>query len=238
LLQAPVTELQAPASWHWSLAAQVIGLEPKQTPAWQLEACVHLSASSQALPLALGLAAQAPVAALQTPTLQASFSAEQSTALPIWHCSVCRLQVSTPLHGLPSSQSPLVLQAQAAELVVQPPNCSEQLSTVHEMPSSHFVAVPPHLPPVHTSEPVQVKPSLQTAPSCLAGLLHEPVLLSQVPAEWQLSLAAHTVWLAGVQVPFWQASPLVHGLPSSHFTPFCLAGLEQTPVAALQTPES
>jgi hypothetical protein len=138
--------------------------------------------SSHVVPFAFGLATHCPVAGLHAPTLQASFKDEQSTGVPGWHWSVCKLHVSTPLHGLPSLQSALVLHAQAEELLVHPPSFSEQLSTVHAMPSSHFTAAPPHLPAVQTSGDVQVKPSLHGAPSAFAGLLQAPVLMSHVPA--------------------------------------------------------
>jgi hypothetical protein len=216
----------------------VIGFVPWQAPAWQLEDCVHLSPSSHVAPVAFGLGAHLPVATTQAPTLQASFSAEQSTGVPGWHCSVCKLHVSAPLQALPSLQSALVVHGQADLSLVQPPSFSEQVSTEQATPSSQATFWPPHLPPVHASGVVQVKPSLQVVPSGLAGLLHEPVLMSQLPAEWQLSCAEHVTWLLGVQVPFWQASPVLHGLVSSHFTPFCLVGLEHTPVAELHTPAS
>lgn len=133
-----------------------------------------------------------PVAALQLPTLHASFKPEQSTAAPVWHCSVCWLHVSTPLQGFPSLQSALVAQAHAEELLVQPPSFSEQLSAVHEMPSLHVTAVPLHLPALQLSAVVQVKPSLQVLPSPLAGLVHRPVCWLHVPTAWQLSRALHT----------------------------------------------
>src|SRR5438552_3501018 len=116
--------------------------------------------------------------------------------------------------------------------MVQPPSCSEQLSTVQAILSSHTVAVPLHLPALHVSGPLQVKPSLQLEPSALAGLLHVPVFTSHVPTVWQLSAAVHTTWPTGVHTPLWQASPVVQGLTSLHFTPSCLVGLEQMPVAA------
>src|SRR5690348_5928756 len=34
--QTPVAGLQTPATWHWSSAAQVTGLEPTHTPFWQV----------------------------------------------------------------------------------------------------------------------------------------------------------------------------------------------------------
>src|SRR2546428_657435 len=36
LEQAPVEGLQVPATWHWSLAVQMTGLPPVQTPDWQV----------------------------------------------------------------------------------------------------------------------------------------------------------------------------------------------------------
>lgn len=91
--------------------------------------------SSHVVPFALGVASHLPVATLHVPTLHASSSAPHFTAVPAWHCKVCRLQVSMPLHGLPSLQSALVWQPQLVELVVQPPSASEQLSWVQLMPS-------------------------------------------------------------------------------------------------------
>jgi len=144
---------------------------------------VQASPSSQAVPSAFGLAEHWPVTGLQLPTLHASSNAEQSTPpLPDKHESVFGSHVSAPLQAFPSSQSAAVWHLQADELTVQPASCSEQLSTVQATPSSHFTATPPHLPAVHVSELVQVRPSLHVAPSAFAGLLQLPVLTSQVPA--------------------------------------------------------
>jgi hypothetical protein len=46
---------------------QVTGLEPTQTPAWQLSACVHALPSVQLEPFAFGGFEQTPVAVSQTP---------------------------------------------------------------------------------------------------------------------------------------------------------------------------
>jgi hypothetical protein len=102
---APVPASQVPATWHWSLAVQLLRFAPWHAPAWQLEVGVHLSLSSHEEPLGFGLAEQAPVVGLQTPMLQALSNAEQLTATPVTHCEFCRSQVSTPLHGLPSLHS-------------------------------------------------------------------------------------------------------------------------------------
>ena len=138
-----------------------------------------------------------PVATLHAPALHSSFKPEQSRFLPGTQIKVARLQVSTPLQALPSSQSLLVSQGHAPWSLVQPPSFSEQLSTEQAMPSLHFTSLPPHLPPLHLSLVVQVRPSLQVVPSALAGLEHLPVATSQVPTEWQLSSAVHTTPLAG-----------------------------------------
>jgi hypothetical protein len=58
--QTPETGLQVPAAWHWSEAVQTTGLEPVQTPAWQVSVCVHILPSLQPVPLATGVLLQTP----------------------------------------------------------------------------------------------------------------------------------------------------------------------------------
>jgi hypothetical protein len=65
--QAPVAGSQLPASWHGSLAVQLFGLLPVQTPASQASVCVHAFASLQGVPFAFGGFEQTPVAVLHTP---------------------------------------------------------------------------------------------------------------------------------------------------------------------------
>jgi hypothetical protein len=48
----PLFGLHVPATWHASLAVQVTGFEPVQTPAWQVSLCVHALPSSHAVPFA------------------------------------------------------------------------------------------------------------------------------------------------------------------------------------------
>src|SRR2546422_752116 len=65
--QAPVVGLQVPATWHWSLAVHVTGLEPVQIPVWHVSVCVQALPSLHAVPFgAFGLE-QAPVVGLQVP---------------------------------------------------------------------------------------------------------------------------------------------------------------------------
>ena len=64
----PVALLQTPATWHWSEAEQVTGLDPVHKPLWQVSVCVQALPSLHADPFAFDGFEQAPVALLQTPT--------------------------------------------------------------------------------------------------------------------------------------------------------------------------
>jgi hypothetical protein len=81
-------------------------------------------------------------------------------------------------------------------------------------------------------------PSLQAAPSVLAGFEHAPVPGSQVPALWHWSLAVHTTGFAPVHAPDWQVSARVQTFPSLHTFPSGARGVLQAPVAGSQTPTS
>jgi hypothetical protein len=126
--QVPVEVLQVPLVWHWSLAVQVTGFPPVQTPAWQVSVWVQALPSLQVVPFAFlasaGQAADEPVqfsatsqalaATRQTLDEAANPSAGQVSALP--------LQVSA------TSQTP----ADARQLV--PLALAEQVPTLPEMP--------------------------------------------------------------------------------------------------------
>jgi hypothetical protein len=105
LEQTPVFGSQLPTSWHWSLAVHVTALVPTHLPAEQLSTLVQALPSSQPVPSMRGDALHAPVLLSHTPTLQASSSPEQLTAVPATQLNVARLHVSTPLQALPSLQS-------------------------------------------------------------------------------------------------------------------------------------
>ena len=79
-------------------------------------------------------------------------------------------------------------------------------------------------------------PSVQGVPSGLGGLLHMPVVISQVPASWHSS--AVQVMGVPVQVPVVHVSVIVHGLPSSQVDPSGLVGFEHMPVVPSQEPAS
>jgi len=100
--QIPVPGSQVPATWHWSEAMHVSGLDPVQVPAWQVSSCVHrLPSLHGVLSAAVGFE-HAPVAGLHMPAVWHWSEALQTTGLvpthiPIWHVSVC-------VQAFPSSQ--------------------------------------------------------------------------------------------------------------------------------------
>jgi hypothetical protein len=85
---------------------------------------------------------------------------------------------------------------------------------------------------------VQKLPSVQLLPFAFVGFEHAPLTGSQVPARWHWSEAAQTTGFFPLQAPATQVSVCVHRLPSLHDAPSALAGLEHSPVAALQMPAS
>src|SRR5262249_2806186 len=98
----PVLGLHVPATWHWSLAVHVTGLEPVHAPFWQESLCVQALPSLHAVPFdAVGLE-HAPVVGLHVPATWHSSLALHVTAFepaqtPAWHASVC-------VHAFPSLQ--------------------------------------------------------------------------------------------------------------------------------------
>jgi hypothetical protein len=90
LEQAPVVGSQVPATWHWSLAAQVTGFDPLQVPFSHWSVCVQALPSLQAVPfVAVGLE-QAPVVGSHVPAVWHWSLAVQTTGwlpvqTPAWH---------------------------------------------------------------------------------------------------------------------------------------------------------
>jgi hypothetical protein len=69
LEHTPVALLQVPAVWHWSGAAQVIGLAPVHVPAWHVSIWVQALPSLHEAPLAFAGLEQMPVPELQVPAV-------------------------------------------------------------------------------------------------------------------------------------------------------------------------
>src|SRR2546427_783189 len=80
----PVDGLQVPATWHWSLAVQVTGLLPVQTPDRQESVWVQALPSLQAVPSGASGFEHAPVDGLQVPaTWHWSLAVQATGLLPV-----------------------------------------------------------------------------------------------------------------------------------------------------------
>jgi hypothetical protein len=154
---------------------------------------------------------------------------EPAVHVPAWQVSL-RVQAFPSLQVVPFAFAGL---EQVPLTVSQVPAVWHWSSTVHV-----FGAPGLHAPPWQVSTRVQALPSLHADPLALAGLEQMPLVVSQVPAVWQWSDAAHVFGAPGLQAPPWQVSTRVQALPSLHADPFALAGLEQFPLAVSHTPGS
>jgi hypothetical protein len=81
----PVDKSHVPATWHWSLAVQVTGLEPAHTPDWQASVRVHAFPSLQVVPFAAMGFEQAPVAGSHVPATWHWSAAAQVTTFEPTH---------------------------------------------------------------------------------------------------------------------------------------------------------
>jgi len=103
--QLPVAGSHVPATWHWSLAVHVMGLEPVQTPVWHVSVCVQALASSHAVPFGAFGFEQAPVAGSHVPatwhwSLAVHVTGLEPVHVPAWQLSVC-VHASPSLHAVP-----------------------------------------------------------------------------------------------------------------------------------------
>jgi hypothetical protein len=107
-----------------------------------------------------------------------------------------------------------------------------QLSVVHGLPSLQISAVPAvQMPLWQVSTPLQTLASAQEVPFT-TGEYSQPKTGSQLSVVQGLpSLQLSAV--PAVQVPLWQVSSPLHGLPSAHDEPFGTGALWQ-PVTELQ----
>ena len=119
-------------------------------------------------------------------------------------------QVSV-VHALPSSHV-------TATAVWMHPVLGSQLSAVHATLSLQSVVMPMHVPPLHTSPPVQVLPSLQAVPLATGAGKQVPVAVWQVDFTHAVSLdVSHTTMVAALvlQVPPWHVGLPLQRSPSS-----------------------
>jgi hypothetical protein len=102
LEQAPLDGSHVPATWHWSAAKQMTGLDPVQAPLSQLSVSVQALPSLQVVPFAAVGFEHAPVLGSHVPAVWHWSSAVQVTGLapmqaPLWQASLC-------VQALPSLQ--------------------------------------------------------------------------------------------------------------------------------------
>jgi hypothetical protein len=199
LEQVPVLGLQVPATWHWSLAAQVTGFVPTQAPAWQVSTCVHRLPSLHAVPFAEAGFEHIPLVGSQTPATWHWSAAEQTirfdpVQVPAWHESVC-------VHAFPSLQ---VVPSVAVGFEQTPVEELQVPATWHWSEAVQVTGFEPVQTPLsQASVWVQEFPSLQVVPFAAVGFEQAPVMGSQVPAVWHWSLAEQTTGLLPVQTPAW-----------------------------------
>jgi hypothetical protein len=168
-----------PTLWHWSCALHTTGLLPVHVPVWQVSLCVHALPSVHAAPSAFAGLLHTPLVVSHVPALWHWSCALQTTGLlpvhvPVWQVSAC-VHASPSLHAAPLALAGL-LHVPVPELhtpALWHWSCAVQTTGL----------APVHAPVWHVSACVHASPSLHAVPSVLAGLLHAPVLPSQVPAE-------------------------------------------------------
>jgi len=191
-----------------------------QTPTWQVP-------PAHAVPSGFWVAAgQVPLLMLQVAIMWHSSGVGQTTPpapvqMPAWQVSVV-VQALLSLHALPS----------VANGLLQVPVDRSHVPAAWQMSDAvQTTAAPAQVPAWQVSVVVHLLLSLQLVPSAASGLLHAPVVGSQVPATWQASSGVQTTEAPAVQTPVMQDEP--H--PAPHTVPFGLFGLLHAPVDGLQT---
>src|SRR5438093_171441 len=97
--------LQVPATWHWSCAVQMTGLDPVHVPFSQVSVCVQALSSLQVVRLGFAGFEHCPVAVSQVPATWHWSCAVQTTGLepvhvPLSQVSLC-VQALPSLHAVP-----------------------------------------------------------------------------------------------------------------------------------------
>lgn len=155
--QDPVPGLQVPATWHWSIDAQITGLPGKQAPATQTSASVQRLPSLHAVPSGFAGFEHAPVKGLHVPATWHGSLAVQVTGLP--PKQVPASQKSPCVHALPSLHG---VPFGAGGFEQSPVTGLQIPATWHGSLAEQTTAAPGwQVPPLHTSPVVQALPSSQ-----------------------------------------------------------------------------
>jgi hypothetical protein len=207
-------------------------LPPTQLPApSQISLPLQTLLSAHDVPAATGACAT-PAAGSQESVVQ-GLPSSITGAVPDRHCPEA-LQVSFPLHALPSEQE---APSGATGFEQLPVDGSHVPAIWHKSLAVHVTALPaPQEPAWQVSLSVHLLPSSHAAPFGLSGCEQVPVLGSHVPTSWHWSRAVHVTGLVPVQVPAWHVSVWLQALPSLQAVPSGLFGFEQLPVEGLHEP--
>ncbi len=220
LIQLPVPVSQV-SPVQGLLSSQFL-VVPLHTPFWHASPVVQALPSLQELPFATVGYAQLPVSASHPSVVQGLLSL-QTLAVP---AQVPSLHASPVVHARPSLQP--VPSTTLTDLQLPVP--TSHASVVHTLLSLQFLALPPHLPRLHTSLTVHGLPSS-----------HGAVMLvrMQVPLLASTESAVHTlpssqVLLGPLQMPPVQVSGVVVGLPSLQGLPSATLLAPHRPLTGLQ----
>ncbi len=165
---------------------------PAQAPPWQVSPVVHGLASSHAAVL---LACKQPCTLLQVSVVHTLASSQETAVGGVPQTPA--VQVAPPCHALPTQVVAMHVAPSPSAVWTHPPVESQE-STVHALPSSHLLPVPPHLPLAQTSLVVHALPSLQPK---------EFAVLTQPVSGLQLSSVQLLLSLQLAAVPGWQLPP-------------------------------
>jgi predicted membrane protein len=186
---------------------------------------LHRSPSSHDAPAIALTGTHRPVAGSQVFTLHAALVGVHTTGVPAAHVPVA-LQVSAPLHALPSEHA-----VPAIAGVVAHPVAGSHASTVQGLLSLHVRAAPAAHAPValQVSAPLQALPSEHAVPA-VAGVLEQPVVAPHASTVQGLP-SSHERAVPAAHAPVaLQVSAPLQALPSEHAVP-AVAGVVAHPVA-------
>ena len=133
-----------------------------------------------------------------------------------------------PRHGVPSG---------AGGLEQEPLLGSHVPARWHESTGGQTTGlVPAHVPLMHANVVSQRLLLAHAVPSGTVGLLHWPLVGSQVPATWHESLGAHTTGLDPEHAPLWQVYVVRQGFVPVHAVPSPAVGFEHCPLEGSHVP--
>ena len=222
------------AGAHASVVHGLLSFTVGAVPATQVPVALHVSAPLQALPseqlvpVLTGVCVTAPVELLQASVVH-GLPSSVATGVPVAHAPAA-LQVSAPLHALPSEQ----LVPVATGVWVTPVE-GLHASVVHELPSSVATGVPAtHVPlALQVSVPLQAFPSEQLVPALAGVCVTAPVEVLHASVVQGLPSSVAT-GVPAAQAPLaLQVSAPLQAFPSEQLVPVLTGVCVTAPVEVL-----